>query len=169
MASPSPRQVLAGEIPPDTQPSLTGPLVVPDDHLPASAFETRPPAYGDGSLADVLPSVSAVLGVPGAADTLGLRQSLDGVERVAVLLVDGLGAYQLPAAAPYAPVLTELAAGAGTLTTGFPSTTPVSLVTLGAGVPPGAHGVLGFTTLRPDGRLLNHVHWTDDPDRKSVV
>nr|WP_239169363.1 alkaline phosphatase family protein [Actinoplanes deccanensis] len=132
--------------------------------MPASAFETRPPAYGDGSLADVLPSVSAVLGVPGAADTLGLRQSLDGVERVAVLLVDGLGAYQLPAAAPYAPVLTELAAGAGTLTTGFPSTTPVSLVTLGAGVPPGAHGVLGFTTLRPDGRLLNHVHWTDDPD-----
>jgi predicted AlkP superfamily pyrophosphatase or phosphodiesterase len=84
-----------------------------------------------------------------------------------VLLVDGLGAYQLPVAAPYAPVLEDLAAGSGTLTAGFPSTTPVSLVTLGAGVMPGAHGVLGFTTRMPDGRILNHIHWADDPDPRA--
>nr|WP_097322625.1 nucleotide pyrophosphatase/phosphodiesterase family protein [Actinoplanes atraurantiacus] len=141
---------------------MSGPLVVPEDRLPDAAFVPVPPAYGKGSLADVLPSVSAVLGVPDAADTLGLREQLDGVDRIAVLLVDGLGAHQLPVAAPYTPVLNELASR--TLTTGFPSTTPVSLVTVGTGVPPGAHGVLGFTTLRPDGRLLNHVHWNDDPD-----
>ncbi|MEV4350712.1 alkaline phosphatase family protein [Actinoplanes sp. NPDC049596] len=147
---------------------MTGPLVVPDDGLLAPAFAAVRPAYGSGSLADVLPSACAVLGVPGASDSLGLRRHLDGVERIAVLLVDGLGAYQLPTAAAYAPVLTDLAAGAGghagTLITGFPSTTPVSLVTVGTGVPPGAHGVLGFTTRQPDGRVLNHVHWTDDPD-----
>jgi hypothetical protein len=162
------REAVAGRIPPDTQPSMSGPLVVPADRLPAAAFVPVRPAYGTGSLADLLPSVSAVLGVPGAADTLGLGQHLEGVDRVAVLLVDGLGTYQLPVAAPYAPVLTELAAGAGghagSLTTGFPSTTPVSLVTVGTGVPPGAHGVLGFTTMRPDGRVLNHIQWTDDPE-----
>ncbi|MFF5082742.1 alkaline phosphatase family protein [Actinoplanes sp. NPDC000266] len=143
---------------------MSGPLVVPDDRLPDAAFVAVRPAYGKGSLSDVLPSASAVLGVPGAADTLGLREQLDGVDRIAVLLVDGLGAHQLPVAEPYTPILNELATGARTLTTGFPSTTPVSLVTVGTGVPPGAHGVLGFTTRRPDGRVLNHVHWNDDPD-----
>jgi len=71
-------------------------------------------------------------------------------------------------AAPYAPVLADLAAGggghAGTLTAGFPSTTPVSLVTLGTGALPGAHGILGFTTRRPDGRVVNHIQWGDDPE-----
>ncbi|BCY06606.1 alkaline phosphatase family protein [Actinoplanes sp. L3-i22] len=140
----------------------------PEDGLHPDALRVIRPAYGTGSLADLLPSVSAVLGVPGAADVLGLTARLDGVDRVAVLLVDGLGAYQLPLAAPHAPVLADLAAGgrghAGTLTSGFPSTTPVSLVTLGAGVPPGAHGVLGFTVRRPDGRPLTHILWGDDPD-----
>jgi len=141
---------------------------VPPDLLPAAALLPTRPAYGSGSLADLLPSVSAVLGVPGAEDVLGLGGQLDGVSRVAVLLVDGLGAYQLPVAAPHAPVLADLAAGRGghavTLTSGFPSTTPVSLVTLGTGALPGAHGVLGFTTRKPDGGILNHIQWSDDPD-----
>ena len=138
-------------------------MIVPDDRLPDGAFAPVRPAYGHGSLADLLPSVSALLGVPGAEDTLGLRDRLDGVRRIAVLLVDGLGAYQLPVIAPHAPLVAGLAAGARTLTAGFPSTTPVSLVTLAAGIPPGAHGVLGFTTRRPDGSILNHIRWADDP------
>ncbi|GGN03991.1 hypothetical protein FHR83_001181 [Actinoplanes campanulatus] len=150
---------------------------VPEDGLPEEAFRTVAPAYGAGSLADLLPSVCAVLGVPGAVDVLGLGERLDGVDRVGVLLVDGLGTYQLPEAVPFAPVLADLARsgpsvigvsgapdGAGALTAGFPSTTPVSLVTLGTGVAPGAHGVLGFTLRRPDGRVLNHIQWADDPD-----
>ncbi|MFD1367153.1 alkaline phosphatase family protein [Actinoplanes sichuanensis] len=115
-----------------------------------------------------MPSLSAVLGVPGAADVLGLGERLAGVDRIGVLLVDGLGAYQLPTAAPFAPTLASISDISGisgrTLTTGFPSTTPVSLVTVGTGVPPGAHGVLGFTVRQPDGRTLNHIHWGDDPD-----
>nr|WP_296071328.1 nucleotide pyrophosphatase/phosphodiesterase family protein [uncultured Actinoplanes sp.] len=141
---------------------------IPDDRLSGDAFDVVRPAYGGGSLADLLPSLSAVLGVPGAADVLGLAAHLDGAERIGVLLVDGLGAYQIGLASAFAPVLADLAAGsggyAGTLTSGFPSTTPVSLVTLGTGAPPGAHGVLGFTVRRPDGRVLNHIFWADDPD-----
>jgi hypothetical protein len=138
-----------------------------EDHLPDDAFVPVRPAYGTASLADLMPSVSAVLGVPGAVDTLGLAPALDGVDRVAVLLVDGLGTYQLPVASAYAPVLKDLAAGSRSLTAAFPSTTPVSLVTMGTGALPGAHGVLGFTVRRPDGRVLNHILWADDPDPRA--
>jgi len=170
---------------------------VPPDLLPAGALQPVRPAYGVGSLADLLPSVCAVLGVPGAVDVLGLGDRLAGVSRIGVLLVDGLGAHQVPVAAPYAPVLKDLAAaaaaaavasgaaavasgaaavasgavaltaGVAALTAGFPSTTPVSLATLGTGARPGEHGILGFTARRPDGRILNHVHWGDDPDPRA--
>ena len=132
------------------------------DQLPPEAFTPVRPAYGSASLADLMPSVSAVLEVPGAPDVLGLGAELGGVDRIAVLLVDGLGTYQIPVAAAHAPILRELPARS--LTSGFPSTTPVSLVTLGTGALPGAHGILGFTTRRPDGGILNHIKWGDDPD-----
>lgn len=124
------------------------------------------PRYGVASLADILPAALAALGVPGATDVLGLTTVLDGVRRIAVLLVDGLGWQQIPTATPYAPVLAELTATTGRpLTSGFPSTTPTSLVTLGTGTAPGAHGVLGFT-LRVPGtdRVLNHIDWAGDPE-----
>nr|WP_231933666.1 nucleotide pyrophosphatase/phosphodiesterase family protein [Micromonospora coxensis] len=129
-------------------------------------MEIVPPRYGGGSLADVVPSALAVLGVPGAVDLLGLTPRLAGVRRIAVLLVDGLGWYQIPTAAPYAPTLAGLAATVGRpLTAGFPSTTPTSLVSLGAGAAPGPHGVLGFTVRVPGtDRVLNHIEWTGDPE-----
>jgi hypothetical protein len=137
----------------------------PGDGVPAAGLTTVAPAYGTGSLADLLPAAGAVLGVREMADVLGLRERLAGVTKIGVLLVDGLGSYQLPLAAPLSPMVADLAAGGGTLTAGFPSTTPVSLVTLGAGAVPGAHGILGFTVRKPDGGLLNHLHWDDQgPD-----
>ena len=46
----------------------------------------------------------------------------------------------------------------------LPSTTPTSLVSLGTGVPPGEHGVLGFTVNVPGtDRVLTHIVWRDDP------
>ena len=132
----------------------------------ADPLAVVPPRYGGGSLADVLPSALAVLGVPGAVDLLGLTPSLAGVRRIAVLLVDGLGWYQIPTAARYAPTLAGLTATVGRpLTSGFPSTTPTSLVSLGTGVAPGAHGVLGFTVRVPGTeRVLNHIEWDGDPE-----
>lgn len=127
------------------------------------------PAYGTGSLADLMPSVLAALGVPAATDPLGLAGPLAGVRRVAVLLVDGLGHRLLPVAAPVAPALADAVAGRlgelRTLTSGFPSTTPTSLTSLGTGAPPGAHGLVGFTVNVPGTtRVLTHTEWTDDPD-----
>ncbi|MGC4758590.1 alkaline phosphatase family protein [Micromonospora trifolii] len=128
-------------------------------------LEILGPDHGGGRLADVLPSALAVLGVPGSTDPLGLRPELTGVRRIAVLLVDGLGWYQLPTVAPYAPTVAGLAATvARPLIAGFPSTTPTSLVSLGTGVAPGAHGVLGFTVRVPGtDRVLTHTDWAADP------
>jgi hypothetical protein len=128
------------------------------------------PAYGQRTLGDVLPGAATALGVPverdgDPADPLDLTAALAGARRVAVLLVDGLGADLLRAHADLAPTLAALTRPVGDLTAPCPSTTPVSLTTLGTGIPPGGHGVLGFVTAVPgEDRTLNHVHWTDDPD-----
>ncbi|MEV1113224.1 nucleotide pyrophosphatase/phosphodiesterase family protein [Micromonospora sp. NPDC049751] len=141
-------------------PAASGPVTGLDPPLAVLA-----PDRTGGRLADVLPSALAVLGVPGSPDPLGLTPALAGVRRIAVLLVDGLGWYQVPTAAPYAPTLAGLAATVGRpLVAGFPSTTPTSLVTLGTGVAPGAHGVLGFTVRVPGtDRVLTHTDWAADP------
>jgi predicted AlkP superfamily pyrophosphatase or phosphodiesterase len=127
------------------------------------------PAYGSGSLAEVIPGVLAALGVAGAPDPLRLADDLEGVRRVAVLLVDGLGHLQLPLVARAAPTLTAIATGrlgsARPVTAAFPSTTPVSLATIGTGAPPGAHGLIGFSVRVPGtDRVLNHIRWDADPD-----
>jgi hypothetical protein len=116
-----------------------------------------------------MPSVLAALGVAGSPDILGLAEPLAGVRRVAVVLVDGLGYHQLPVAAPYAPLIADLWAGRignrRPLTTGFPSTTPTSLVSLGTGAAPGRHGILGFRINVPGtDRILVPVDWPDDLD-----
>ncbi|WP_432995706.1 alkaline phosphatase family protein [Dactylosporangium sp. CA-233914] len=135
-------------------------------------FATVEPRYGRESLADVLPSALSVLGVPGEPDPLGLRAQLDGVRRIAVVLLDGLGWHQLPPAAADAPTLTDIAEGrlgtARPITSGFPSTTPVSLVTLGTGAAPGRHGIVGFNLNRPGtDQIVNHLRWTDEPDPRT--
>ncbi|BCB88027.1 alkaline phosphatase family protein [Phytohabitans suffuscus] len=123
------------------------------------------PAYGRASLAELLPSALAVLGVPAAPDPLGLVARLDGVRRIAVLVVDGLGSYQIPLATPHAPTLADLAPAATQLTSVFPSTTPAGLASIGVGATPGAHGLLAFTVNVPGtARVLNHTQWWDDPD-----
>jgi hypothetical protein len=134
------------------------------------------PAYGTRTLADVLPGVATALGVPVArdglpADPLGLTEALGGARRIAVLLVDGLGADLIRAHPELTPTLTAMTQPVGDLAAPCPSTTPVSLATLGTGLPPGSHGILGFVTLIPgeqsatgEDRTLNHVQWGDDPD-----
>lgn len=136
--------------------------------LPA---DLQRPAYGTATLADVLPGVAAALGVPVPrrnlpVDPLGLGTALAGARRVAVLLVDGLGADLVRQHAALAPTLAALASPVGDLSAPCPSTTPVSLTTLATGLPPGSHGVLGFVTAVPGqgDRTLNHTQWTDDPD-----
>jgi len=111
--------------------------------------------FGTATLVDLLPGVLTALGVAGEQS----RLALDLPPRVAVLLIDGLGSQLLAAHARHAPCLSELTPVPAALSAVFPSTTAASLTSLGTGLPPGVHGVLGLTMRRPDGGLLSALHW----------
>ncbi|MEV0229706.1 nucleotide pyrophosphatase/phosphodiesterase family protein [Nonomuraea sp. NPDC050786] len=95
---------------------------------------------------------------------------LEPAERVCLFLVDGLGAELLRSHADAAPFLSSMAGR--TLTAGFPATTVTSLCSLGTGLTPGEHGMLGLTLAVPGtGHLFNCLRWslpgglTMDPDQ----
>jgi Type I phosphodiesterase / nucleotide pyrophosphatase len=125
-----------------------------------------------GSLCDILPSVAAALHVAGAPDRLDMAARLGEPRRVIVLLVDGMGYHLLPAMAAHAPLIADVCSGRlgqlVELACTLPSTTPTSLVSLGTGQTPGAHGILGFTVNVPGtDRVLTHVSWRDDPPSRT--
>ncbi|GAA5012579.1 nucleotide pyrophosphatase/phosphodiesterase family protein [Kitasatospora paranensis] len=114
------------------------------------------PAYGCGSLADLLPSVAAGFGVPGFTGGLPLEPA----DRVCVFLVDGMGWELIRRHPEYAPFLTSLTAGASPITSGFPSTTATSLASVGTGLTPGVHGLAGYTVRIPGrNQLMNQLRW----------
>ncbi len=114
------------------------------------------PAYGDRSLSEVLPSLMAALGVAGMANPLGIEPA----RRICLLLIDGLGAEQLASCAADAPFLTTMQAAHGPLTAGFPSSTATSLTSLGTGLPPGSHGIVGINFRLAQGEVIDALHWT---------
>jgi hypothetical protein len=119
------------------------------------------PSYGESSLADLSASVLASLTGDSAANVLGLPET----GRVCLLIIDGLGLEQLRAHQAAAPFLAEAAFNSRPLTAGCPSTTVTSLASLGTGVPPAVHGMLGYQVAVPGaGRLLNGLHWPKDID-----
>ncbi|MBM7787667.1 alkaline phosphatase family protein [Tenggerimyces flavus] len=112
------------------------------------------PRYGDGALSDLLPS--ALTALSGSPNVLGLPFA----RRYVVMLIDGLGWNLLLEHPSDAPYLHSLALRSGSMTAGVPSTTATSLVSLGTGLAPGTHGVVGYTSLVPgEQRLLNALHW----------
>lgn len=112
------------------------------------------PAYGDGSLVDLLPSVLARLGVPGEVDVVGLPPA----NGYCVLLVDGLGWTAVRGNAGAAPFLSSLPGRS--LTAPVPSTTAASIASLGTGLPPGRHGLVGYQSRIPGTTtLLNALDW----------
>ncbi|MFG2532182.1 alkaline phosphatase family protein [Streptomyces sp. NPDC048516] len=119
------------------------------------------PRYGTGSLADLLPTIATGLGMTGFATSMELAPA----DRACVFLIDGLGWELLRAHPEEAPFLTSLLDtsfnGSGRpLTAGFPSTTATSLASVGTGLPPGAHGLPGYTCEDPAaGALMNQLRW----------
>ena len=119
------------------------------------------PSYGESSLADLSASILASLTGDTAANVLGLPET----SRVCLLIIDGLGLELLRAHQAAAPFLAEAAFNSRPLTAGCPSTTVTSLASLGTGVPPSVHGMLGYQVAVPGtGRLLNGLHWPKDID-----
>ncbi len=114
------------------------------------------PRYGEASLADLVPSLMAALGVPGFPNVL----EVEPVARACLLVIDGLGYELVRRHGGDAPFLESLAASSVPLTSGFPSSTAVSLSSLGTGRPPAEHGIVGFTMAVPGyDRSMNVLRW----------
>ncbi len=119
------------------------------------------PDYGRTTLAELLPAIAAHLapGLPGAIDVLGLPAA----RRYVVVMVDGLGSELLERDRLRAPYLAGLLDDSSTLTSAVPSTTATSLATLGTGVGPGVHGIVGYSFRAMDG-IFNALTWDDRVD-----
>jgi len=125
------------------------------------------PAYKQRSLADVLPAVARGLGVGPAFGLDGDAADLflPEAQSYVVFLVDGLGYELLRDHGDAAPFLHHLLADSTPATVGVPTTTATSLTSLGTGLPPAMHGVVGYTSRIPGTHdLLNALMWSKDVD-----
>ena len=113
-----------------------------------------PRAPAELSIADIVPSSAAALGMLGAVDNIGLGTP----KHIVCALIDGLGTQQLSKFAQYAPVLASLTGPrAATI---VPSTTPVALGSFGTGEMPGTHGLVGASFWVPEFEgILVPLHW----------
>ncbi|WP_028278424.1 alkaline phosphatase family protein [Arthrobacter sp. H5] len=111
-----------------------------------------PPAYGRASIGDLFTSSAAALGLDGFTNPL----QLPAARRICVVLVDGLGASLLRQRAGHAPFLRQRMDSSRTIGSVFPSTTAAALASLGTGLPPGSHGLVGYDVLDPEqGKVVN--------------
>ena len=113
-------------------------------------------------LADITNSIFNSLSVPETIDSLSLGSAEN---REVLILIDGMGQDAVNKYADQFPIFDELKQ-VKKLYTNFPSTTATSLSTLGTGVLPGVHGMLGYTIRVPrsDNRLLNALKWDERVD-----
>ncbi len=130
---------------------------------PAAPPDLLLPTYGPSSLGSVLPGVATALGVdpgPGVVPGDAVAAALGDVDRVCVVLVDGLGRRMLAERGGHAPFLRSHLPTAAVLEAGFPSTTATSLTLLGTGRPPGETGMLGYTVRDPASKeITNLITW----------
>ena len=113
-------------------------------------------------LADITNSIFNSLSVPETIDSLSLGSAEN---REVLILIDGMGQDAVDKYSDQFPIFDELKQ-VEKLYTNFPSTTATSLSTLGTGVLPGIHGMLGYTVRVPrsDNRLLNALKWDERVD-----
>jgi len=78
-------------------------------------------------------------------------------EQIVLLVLDGLGWWQLQERAHLAPNLTSMEGGP--IRTVVPSTTAAALTSIATGTPPGEHGVVGYRVW-VDGAILNVLRWS---------
>jgi predicted AlkP superfamily pyrophosphatase or phosphodiesterase len=121
------------------------------------------PDYEGRCLTQVLPSALAVL--ERRTPVLPLPRA----DRIVVLLVDALGLWPAPRpeSAPFLSGMAQLEPGG--IDAVFPSTTAASLTSLGTGLPPGAHGIVGASFWLPetDG-MLYPLGWRNSPNPLAV-
>ena len=114
------------------------------------------PAYGRGSLADLLPALQAVLaGMPDQPSWLPAE--IEGARQVVLLVLDGLGAEQLEQHREDAPFLAGMPGGA--ISSVAPTTTATALTSITTGLSPARHGVVGYRIRARNGEILNVLRW----------
>ena len=115
------------------------------------------------TLADVGRSAAAAVGVPGFRDVLGIGEC----RHVVVCLIDGLGWQSLREHPDLAPAMSGL--GGAPIEAVFPTTTSVGMGSLGTGLMPGTHGLVGASFLLPElHAVLNPLHWGGSPTPVAV-
>ncbi len=112
-----------------------------------------------------MPSLLRALGVEAEPAALDLPR----VDRACLFVIDGLGLRLLERNRKAAPFLASLLPGAQTLTAGFPTSTSVSITSLGTGRPSGEHGLVGYTMVVPafDG-VLDLLGWRQYPGGRDL-
>ena len=147
------------------------------DLLPASFVAPR---YAGASIANLPPTIGHLLGVDEgwSGQTLepSLLAALEGeVERVVLLLIDGVGWHKLNEQlalndAGFADILHQYGVLKAPITTVSPATTSVATTTLlGDGSAPAEHGMLGYTFLLPElGAIANMLFWHPAWKKKPV-
>jgi len=110
------------------------------------------PEYDGACVCNVVPTLLE----PGPVWPSWCPGGLEEADQVVVLVLDGLGWNQLQARSSWAPVLCSLEGGP--ITTVAPSTTAAALTSITTGLPPGAHGVIGYR-MAVDGEVLNVLRW----------
>ncbi len=115
------------------------------------------PEYGSRNLSDLLPSAAAALGVAEFNNVLELPEA----SKYCIIMVDGLGHRLVKKHRGYLPFISK--AEPRHIVAAYPTTTACSLTTLGTGLPPGRHGVLGYDVYDPERDKVNNMLSGWDP------
>jgi len=124
------------------------------------------PDYGKSSLADMMVPLLATTDQIGRDHPSGHRQgsalpwmaSIGEPERIVVLVLDGLGYFQLQERISELPGFGRLEIFSGTSVA--PTTTAAALTSLTTGLTPGEHGIIGYRMRMAPGEILNSLRWT---------
>jgi hypothetical protein len=137
--------------------------------LPTPTAATVWPRYDGGSLANLPPTIGRLLGVEEGWVAPGLDTDLvadtDEIERVVLVLLDGVGWHrltrQLGEDASVLELLQPYHPSLRSITSVSPATTSVATTTLWCnGAAPAEHGMLGYTFLLPEaGLVANLLFW----------
>ncbi|NMN02251.1 alkaline phosphatase family protein [Bifidobacterium panos] len=143
--------------------------------VPTAEYSDRPPSDGGRGgalhLSSVLPALSCAIGYPIQTpvhrDTRALQEALGfpQARSAIVVLVDGLGFWNLSRRLGHAPYLRSLMkdkANCRPISTCAPSTTVAAMGAFGTGTCPGLTGMAGYTQREPErDRLVQLIQFKD--------
>lgn len=153
---------------------MEGMIDIPDSQtqLALRSLSKESDIYSSRSLSAVLPALSAATGIPVSTRVHASAQAcqealgLPSVTSAVVVLVDGMGYWNLAERLGHAPYLRTLMndSACAPIDTCYPSTTVAAMGTFGTGTCPGLTGMLGYTQLNPAKNVIAQmIQWVNAP------